>query len=73
MIKIDTKKVRVALMMGNAVMTKALMIAAAWYLGSKLDRKYGTEPFIMFGMVITSMILGVWYILRVAKKLNLTE
>ncbi len=73
MIKIDAKKVRVAIMMGNAAMTKGLMIAAAWYLGGKLDRKLGTEPYIMFGLVVLAMILGVWYILRVAKKLNLTE
>lgn len=73
MIKVDPKKIRVALMMGNAVMTKAIMIAAGWYFGSRLDQRYGTEPYIMFGLVVLSMILGVWYILRVAKKLNLTD
>ena len=71
--KLDGRKIRVALLMGNAVMTKALMIAAAWYVGSQLDQKYKTEPYIMFGLVVLSMILGVWYILRVAKKLHLTD
>jgi len=42
MIRPDAKKLRVAIMMGNAVMTKALMISAGWYFGSKLDKKYGT-------------------------------
>jgi len=71
--RIDGRKIRVAMMMGNAVMTKALMIAAAWYFGSRLDEKFKTEPYIMFGLVVLSMILGVWYILRVAKKLHLTD
>ncbi len=73
MIKLDGKKIRIAMMMGNAVMTKAIMIAAGWYFGSKLDKKYGTEPYGMVGLVILAMILGVWYILRVAKKNNLTD
>ena len=59
--------------MGNAVMTKAVMIAAAWYFGSKLDKKLGTEPYCMIGFVILAMIFGVWYILYIAKKNNLTE
>jgi len=73
MIKPDAKKLRVAIMMGNAVMTKALMISAGWYFGSKLDKKYGTGPYGMIFLVVLGMGLGVWYILRTAKKLNLTE
>jgi hypothetical protein len=44
MIKIDGRKLRVAIMMGNAVMTKAVMISLGWYLGRKLDQTLGTEP-----------------------------
>lgn len=73
MIKPDAKKLRVAIMMGNAVMTKALMISAGWYFGSKLDKKYGTGPYGMILLVVLAMGLGVWYLLRIAKKLNLTE
>jgi F0F1-type ATP synthase assembly protein I len=73
MIKPDAKKLRVAIMMGNAVMTKALMISAGWYFGSKLDKKYGTGPYGMIILVVLAMGLGVWYLLRIAKKLNLTE
>lgn len=73
MIKPDAKKLRVAIMMGNAVMTKALMISAGWYFGSKLDKKYGTGPYGMIFLVVLAMGLGVWYILRTAKKLHLTE
>jgi F0F1-type ATP synthase assembly protein I len=73
MIKIDTRKLRVAIMMGNAVMTKAIMIALAWYLGSKLDKKLGTEPYLMILLVVLAMVFGVWYILYIAKKNNLTD
>jgi F0F1-type ATP synthase assembly protein I len=73
MIKIDTKKLRLAVMMGNAVMTKGLMIALSWYVGRKLDKRWGTEPYCMIGLVVLAMIFGVWYILYVAKKNNLTE
>lgn len=73
MMKLDTRKLRVALMMGNAVMTKAIMIAAAWYFGSKLDKKWGTEPYCMMGLVVLAMIFGVWYILFIAKKNKLTD
>lgn len=73
MIKPEAKKLRVAIMMGNAVMTKALMISAGWYFGSKLDKKYGTGPYGMIFLVVLGMGLGVWYILRTAKKLHLTE
>jgi F0F1-type ATP synthase assembly protein I len=73
MIKIDGRKLRVAIMMGNAVMTKAVMISLGWYLGGKLDKKLGTEPYFMVSFVVLAMIFGVWYILYIAKKNNLTE
>jgi F0F1-type ATP synthase assembly protein I len=73
MIKIDGRKLRVAIMMGNAVMTKAVMISLGWYLGSKLDKRLGTEPYFMVSFVVLAMIFGVWYILYIAKKNNLTE
>ena len=73
MIKLDSRKIRVAVMMGNAVMTKAIMITAGWYFGSKIDKKYGTAPYGMITLVVLAMILGVFYILKVAKKHNLTD
>jgi F0F1-type ATP synthase assembly protein I len=73
MIKIDGRKLRVAIMMGNAVMTKAVMISLGWYLGGKLDKKLGTEPYFMVSFVVLALIFGVWYILYIAKKNNLTE
>lgn len=73
MIKIDTKKLRLAVIMGNAVMTKAVMIALGWYVGNKLDKKLGTEPYLMILLVVLAMIFGVWYILYIAQKNNLTE
>jgi F0F1-type ATP synthase assembly protein I len=73
MIKIDGRKLRVAIMMGNAVMTKAVMISLGWYLGGKLDEKLGTEPYFMVSFVVLALIFGVWYILYIAKKNNLTE
>lgn len=71
--KIDGKKVRVAFMMGNAVMTKGVMIALGWYVGSKLDQKWGTAPYAMITLVALAMGLGVWTILYIAKKNKLTD
>ena len=73
MIKIDTKKLRVAIIMGNAVMTKAIMICAGWYFGTKLDKQYGTEPYWMISLVVLAMIFGVWVILFTAKRFKLTD
>lgn len=73
MVKVDSKKVRVALLMGNAVMTKALMIAAGWYFGSKWDKQLGTTPWLMVTGICLGIGLGLWYILIIAKKNSLTD
>lgn len=72
MIKVDPKRVRVALLMGNAVLTKAIMIMAAWYYGGKLDAKYDTAPWIMVTGICLAIGLGLWYILIIAKRNSLT-
>lgn len=72
MLKVDPKKIRVALLMGNAVMTKAIMIMAGWYFGGKLDQKYGTAPWLMVLGISLGIGLGMWYILIIAKKNSLT-
>ena len=71
--KFEGNKIRIAFIMGNAVMTKAFMIAAGWYFGSKLDKKFGTSPYIMVSLVVLAMAFGIWYLLHIAKKNNLTE
>ena len=54
-------------------MTKAIMICAGWYFGTKLDKQYGTEPYWMISLVVLAMIFGVWFILFTAKRFKLTD
>lgn len=73
MIKVDPKRIRVALLMGNAVMTKAIMVIAGWYFGSKYDAKFGTAPWLMVLGISLGIGLGLWYILIIAKKNSLID
>lgn len=54
-------------------MTKAAMIAVGYYVGTKLDKKFETTPWIMLSLVVLAMAVGLWFILYVAKKYKLTE
>lgn len=73
MLNINPKRLRVALLMGNAVLTKAIMIMAGWYFGSKFDKKFGTEPWLMVSGISLGIGLGLWYILVIARRNSLTE
>ena len=68
MIKWDVKRLRQGLLMGNAVLTKAVVICAGGYYGGKLDRKYGTEPWIMVSFLALAIAFGLWFILYTAKR-----
>lgn len=50
-----------------AVLAKVILVALAFWFGSQLDKAYGTEPYIMFGMVILAMAIGIWWIVRIAE------
>ena len=68
MIKLDGNKIRTAMVMGNAVMTKAVVICLAWYYGNKLDEKYQTQPWIMVTGLVLAISFGLWFILFTAKR-----
>ena len=72
MIQLDTKKIRLAMIMGNAVMTKAVLVVGGWYFGNKLDAKYGTAPWLMVTGICLGIGLGLWFILFTAKRNSLT-
>lgn len=72
MLKIDAKKIRLAVLMGNAVMTKAVLVICGWYFGKQLDARYGTEPWLMTVGICLGIGFGLWFILFVAKRNSLT-
>ena len=71
MISMDPKRVRIAMVMINAVMTKVFLIVVGFYIGRKIDMKYGTNPYGVTGGLITGLSLGLWWIIFVAKRFKL--
>ena len=72
MLKMSRSKLRLAVIMGNAVMTKAILVIGGWYFGDKLDGQYGTSPYLMTLGILIGIGFGLWYILFTAKRNNLT-
>ena len=73
MIKLDVKRLRQGMLMGNAVLTKAVMICAAWYYGDKWDRQFKSGPWIMVTLLILAISFGLWFILFTAKRNQVNE
>ena len=61
------------MIMGNAVMAKAVMILAAYWVGTRLDARFGTEPWIMVVLLCSAIGFGLYFILLVARKNNLID
>jgi hypothetical protein len=66
----DPKKLRTAMTVANAVLTKAVAVVLGFWGGHLLDLKYGTDPFLMFFCGVTAMGIGIWYLLWVLKKVQ---
>jgi len=41
-----------------------------WALGTWLDKKLGTEPYLMYGLIILGLFSGVREFIRLVKKVN---
>jgi hypothetical protein len=68
----NSQKLKIAVLMGNAVTTKAILVVAGWWFGRKLDAHYGTAPWLMTLGICLGVGFGLWFVLLVAKKNNLT-
>jgi len=55
----------------NAVMTKAILIAGGYYLGTYLDEKWHTEPYMMISLIVLGITLGLWWIIFLANRFKL--
>jgi len=58
------------MMMGGAVLTKGVFIACGYYAGSWLDRVLDTAPWCMISGLVASLILGFWWLIRVANRVG---
>ena len=68
MLQIDVKKFRKGIIMGNAIITKAVLVVGGFYGGYRLDAKFDTKPWLMFAGGVLGMALGLWYLLFLAKR-----
>lgn len=68
--QIDAKRIKTMAVVGNAVLTKAVMMLGLGWGGNQLDKKWGTFPWLTFLGVIIGMALGLWYVFIVANRLN---
>lgn len=65
----DPKMMRMAAIIGNAMLTKAIILIAAFFLGRWLDNRFGTDPWLMFLCVALGLGLGIWWVIKLAQKL----
>lgn len=60
---------RMAAMIANAMLTKAIILIGAFFLGRYLDQKLGTDPWLMFLCVSLGLGVGIWWIIILTRKL----
>ena len=66
--KLDEKKFRTYAIVTNAVLTKAVLLVGAFYVGGALDRRFKTAPMFMMSGIVIALVVGFWWILYVTKK-----
>lgn len=59
--------------MGNAAVTKALLMLGLGWAGYRLDQRWGTKPWLMFLGVLLGLGLGLWYIMVLANRFNRSQ
>lgn len=67
----DKRWIRIGAVMANAVLSKCILIYAGYWAGTRIDAAYGTAPYAMLGLIILAMVLGIAWILHIAKRFNL--
>ena len=70
MIKFDRKWSKVGAVITNAVFTKCFLIYAGYWIGTKLDVKYGTSPYLMTTFIVLGMALGLTWIIIIANRVK---
>lgn len=68
---IDPKLMRFAMAMSSATITLGVLMYGAYHFGTILDKKWGTDPFVMFGLLLLALASGAAWIIRVANKTKL--
>lgn len=54
--------------MSSAVLLKVILAAGGFWIGQTLDRKYGSEPYLMFLFFIVGVSVGLWWVIRNATR-----
>lgn len=67
----DKRWLKIGAVMSNAVITKCVLIYLGYWAGTKLDNAYGTQPYFMLGLIILAMVLGITWILWMAKRFKI--
>lgn len=70
---LDPKKLKIMIVMGNAALTKAVLMFLLGWGGYRLDLKWGTRPWLMFLGVLIGLGLGLWYIIILANRFNKSQ
>ncbi len=52
--------------MSSAVMVKLVLAMAGFFLGKYLDRRWGTEPYLLLLGFVAGVGLGLWWVVRTA-------
>ena len=52
--------------MSGAVLAKGALVYGAYWLGSVLDARFGTSPFVVLAFVLVAIVIGLWGILYLA-------
>lgn len=67
---IDPKVMRTYAIVSSAVFTKAVLIGIGYYVGSILDKKFGTAPLFILVCITLGLALGLWWLIRSLNRRN---
>jgi F0F1-type ATP synthase assembly protein I len=67
---LDPKMTRLYAMASGAAISKAVLLALGYWIGSKLDKRFGTSPLFMFLCVCVALAIGIWGVVRVLDRMN---
>ncbi len=52
--------------LSGAVFVKLALAVGGFFLGRYLDRRWGTEPYLLMACFTLGVSLGLWWVIRVA-------
>ena len=68
--KLDTRVYRSYVVISGLAIQLVLCIVLGLFMGSWLDKKWGTEPFIMIGLVFLGTVCGFINLIKGLQKLK---